>query len=197
MKIGKILLFLFLGLFAFVLMLGGCVYSGYNKAVAMDEQVNSAWAQVENQLQRRFDLIPNIVSTVQGVTKQEKDVFLGIAKSRESYFQAKTTGAKVKAAGMFESALSRLLVLKESYPQLRSNENFLKLQDTVEGSENRLSVERKRYNDSVRVMNTFSRKLLGKLYCSLAGVEKSEYFEIAEEIKAVPKIDFNGEANDG
>ena len=197
MKIGKILLVMFLGFLAFCVLAGGCVYSGYNKAVALDENVGSAWAQVENQLQRRFDLIPNLVETVKGVTQQEKDVFLGIAQSRESYFQAKTTGAKVQAAGMFESALSRLLVLKENYPQLRSNENFLKLQDTVEGTENRLSVERKRYNDTVRALNTFSRKLLGRFYCSLAGVEKAEYFEITEEAKAVPKVDFTGESNGG
>lgn len=192
MKAGKILLFILLAFVGSIVLVGGCFYSGYNKAVAMDEQVNSSWAQVENQLQRRFDLIPNIVSTVKGVTQQEKDVFLGIAKSRESYFQAKSTGAKVKAAGMFESALSRLLVLKESYPQLRSNENFLKLQDTVEGTENRLSVERKRYNDAVKIVNTYSRKLLGRIFCSFAGVEKAEYFEVTEEVKAVPKIDFGG-----
>jgi len=197
MKAGKILLFIMLAFVGSIVLVGCSFYSGYNKAITLDEQVKSSWAQVENQLQRRFDLIPNIVSTVKGVTQQEKDVFLGIAKSRESYFQAKSTGAKVKAAGMFESALSRLLVLKESYPQLRSNENFLKLQDTVEGTENRLSVERKRYNDSVKTINTFSRKLLGRIYCSMAGVEKAEYFEVTDEAKAVPKIDFTGESKDG
>ena len=98
---------------------------------------------------------------------------------------------------MFESALSRLLVLREAYPELKSNQSFLKLQDSIEGTENRLGTERKRYNDKVRDLNTFSRKLLGRLYASLAGVEKAEYFEVAEEAKAVPKVDFTGESEGG
>ena len=192
---------------AFVLMLvalviglvivGGCVVSGYNKAVVLDEQVNANWAQVENQLQRRFDLVPNLVETVKGVAAHEKEVFLGIAKARESYFQAKTTAAKAKAAGIFESALSRLLVLRETYPQLKANQSFLKLQDSLEGTENRLSVERMRYNEAVKTLNTFSRRLLGRFYASLAGVEPAEYFEVAEEAKAVPKVDFTGKLPEG
>ncbi len=197
MSFGRVLLVFFAVVVIGVLLIGGCLYSGYNRAVAMDEGVEAAWAQVENQLQRRFDLIPNLVETVKGVAQQEKDVFLGIAKSRESYFQAKTVGEKVRAANTFESALSRLLVLRENYPELKSNQSFLKLQDSVEGTENRLSVERKRYNDSVRALNTFSRRLLGRLYCALAGVEKAEYFEVAEEAKAVPKVDFTGDSSGG
>lgn len=190
MNFGKILVTMLVSVLVAVFIVGGCAYSGYNKAVALDEQVQSTWAQVENQLQRRYDLIPNLVETVKGVTQQEQDVFLGIAKSREAYFQAKTPADKVEAARGVESFLSRLLVLRETYPELKSNESFLKLQDSLEGTENRLSVERKRYNDSVQTLNTFSRKLLGRLYCSLAGVEKAEYFEVAEEAKATPKVDF-------
>lgn len=193
MSFGKVILVFFGAILVGLLVVGGCVYSGYNRAVVMDEGVSAAWAQVENQLQRRFDLIPNLVATVKGVAEQEKDVFLGIAKARKAYFQAKsggTLGDKVRAAGGFQSALSRLLVLREAYPELKSNQSFMKLQDSVEGTENRLSVERKRYNDVVRQLNTYSRKLLGRLYCSLAGVEKAEYFEVGEEAKAVPKIDF-------
>jgi LemA protein len=200
MSFGKVVLVFFGAMVVGLLIVGGCVYSGYNRAVAMDEGVSAAWAQVENQLQRRFDLIPNLVETVKGVAEQEKDVFLGIANARKAYFQAKEGGslaAKVRAAGGFESALSRLLVLRETYPELKSNQSFLKLQDSVEGTENRLSVERKRYNDNVKQLNTFSRKLLGRLYCSLAGVEKAEYFEVAEEAKAVPKIDFTGSDSTG
>ena len=197
MNLGKVLLIMMVAILGGVVLVGGCLYGGYNRAITMDEGVKSAWAQVENQLQRRFDLIPNLVETVKGVAAQEKDVFLGIAKARESYFQAKSVGQKVKAAGMFESALSRLLVLREAYPELKSNQSFLKLQDSVEGTENRLSVERKRYNDTVRVLNTYSRKLLGRLYCSLAGVEKAEYFEVAEEVKATPKISFTQEPTGG
>ncbi len=172
-------------------LMGGCaVYNGYNTAIAMDEEVKSSWAQVDNQLQRRFDLIPNLIETVKGVAKQEEKIYLGVAKSREAYFQSKTVADKAKAAGSFESALSRLLVLRETYPQLRSNESFMKFQDTLEGTENRLSVERKRYNDSVKRLNTFTRQLLGRLYANLAGVGPAEYFEIEEAAKAVPKVNF-------
>ncbi len=174
-----------------MLVVGGCFYSGYNKAVSLDETVSSKWAQVESQLQRRFDLIDNLVGTVKGVSGHEKEVFLGLANARKSYFQADSTGAKAKAAGMFQSALSRLLVLKESYPELKANENFMKLQDSIEGTENRLATERKRYNEAVKELNTFTRKLLGRLYAGMAGVEKAEYFEVSEAAKAVPKVDFS------
>ena len=144
---------------------GGCVYSGYNQAVTLDEAVKGRWAQVEIQLQRRFELIPNLVHTVKGVAGQA-------------------------AAGTFESALSRLLVLREAYPQLKSNQSFLKLQDQLEGTENRLAVERKRYNDAVREVNTFRRRLLGRFYAGLAGVEQAQYFEVTEAARTAPKVKF-------
>lgn len=197
MNLGKVLLIILLAFVGGIVIVGGCVYSGYNRAITLDEDVQAGWAQVENQLQRRFDLIDNLVETVKGFAGQEEKIFLGVAEARKSYFQAKSVGQKAKAAGIFESALSRLLVLREAYPELKSNESFLKLQDSLEGTENRLSVERKRYNEAVKRLNTFSRKLLGRLYASLAGVEKAEYFEIAEEAKAVPKVDFStGSAGD-
>jgi len=173
-----------------LVMIGGCVYKGYTRAVTLDEEVNSRWAQVENQLQRRFDLIPNLIETVKGVAGQEEKIYLGVAEARKAYFQAGSVREKAKAAGMFESALSRLLVLRESYPQLKSNESFMKLQDQLEGTENRLSVERKRYNDAVKNLNTFIRKPLGGFYAGLANVEKAEYFEIEETAKTAPKVDF-------
>jgi LemA protein len=145
---------------------------------------------VENQLQRRYDLIPNLIETVKGVAAQEETIFLGVAEARRSYFQADTVAEKAEAAGDVERALSRLLLLREAYPQLRSNESFLKLQDQLEGTENRLAVERMRYNEAVRELNTFSRQLLGRLYTSLAGVERAEYFEIEDAARAVPKVDF-------
>ena len=197
MSLGRVFAVFVVVVLGGILLVGGCIYSGYNKAIALDEDVKSGWAQVENQLQRRWDLIPNLVETVKGVAAQEQEVFLGIAKARESYFQAKSVGQKAKAAGIFESALSRLLVLRETYPELKSNQSFLKLQDSIEGTENRLGVERKRYNEKVKQLNTFSRKLLGRLYASLAGVEQAEYFEVAEEAKAVPKVDFTGESKGG
>ncbi len=197
MKLGKVLLIFLVAVLGGVLLVGGCIYGGYNKAVAFDEDVKGAWAEVDNQLLRRFELIPNIVQTVKGFAGQEKDIFLGVAEARKSYFKAQSVGQKAKAATMFESALSRLLVLREAYPELKSNQSFLKLQDTLEGTENRLTVARKRYNDSVRVVNTFSRKMLGRLYASLAGVEKAEYFEISQEAKTAPKVNFSNETKGG
>jgi LemA protein len=172
------------------LLAGGCVYSGYNQAITYDEAVKSQWAQVENQLQRRFELIPNLIETVKGVAKQEEKIFLGVAEARKAYFQADSINAKAKAAGGMEGALSRLLLLRETYPQLKSDQSFLKLQDQLEGTENRLSVERKRYNDAVRQLNTYIRKLLGRFYAGLAGVGKAEYFEIEEAARATPKVKF-------
>ena len=200
MSLGKVLVVFLVAVLLAGLLVGGCIYGGYNRAVALDEEVKSAWAQVENQLQRRYDLIPNLVETVKGVAGQEKDVFLGIAEARKAYFQAKSSGSvgqKARAAGMFESALSRLLVLREAYPELKSNQSFLKLQDSVEGTENRLGVERRRFNETVKHLNTFSRRLLGRLYASLAGVEQAEYFEVTEEVKVTPKISFTGESEGG
>ncbi len=194
MKLGKILLLMMLALVGAVGFVGCTGCRGYNTAITLDEDVNAAWAQVENQLQRRFDLIPNIVETVKGTAAHEEKVFTNIANARKAYSNAKSVGAKVKAANGFESALSRLLVIREAYPDLKANQSFMKLQDTVEGTENRLSVERKRYNDAVKDLNTFTRKLLGRLYASLAGVEKAEYFEVTDEAKEVPKVDFGGDS---
>ena len=193
MKVLQVLLLL-IGLFVLLLLLGGgCVLQGYNKAIALNEAVDNAWSEVENQLQRRYDLIPNLVETVKGVAKQEKDVFLGIAKAREAYFQAKTPDEKIAAAGDVERALSRLLLLREAYPELRSNEAFLKLQDQIEGTENRLTVARQRYNDQVRQLNTFVRQFPGRFFAALAGVGPREYFEIEAEAAQRPNVDFSGE----
>jgi LemA protein len=175
------------------LLVGGCVYTGYNKAVRLDEQVDGQWAQVENQLQRRYDLIPNLVETVKGLAEQEKEIFLGVAEARKSYFQADGRDAKAQAATGVERALSRLLMLRERYPQLRSNEAFLKLQDQLEGTENRISVERKRYNDAVRALNTYRRELFGRFVTTLAGIDEAEYFEAPEEAQEVPQVNFTDE----
>lgn len=183
--------FLFCVFMMFALALTGLGY--YNTAVNLEETVHKQWAQVDNALQRRFDLIPSLVETVKGAGIQEQKVFLGIAEARQGYFSAKSTADKAVAAGTLESALSRLLMFKEEYPQLRSNENFLKLQDSIEGSENRLSVERGKYNERVAGLNQFIRGFPSSFFASLAGVEKAEYFEIPEEAKAVPKVNFTGE----
>lgn len=170
---------------------GGCVYQGYRQAINLDEAVHSQWSNVETQLQRRYDLIPNLVETAKGLGLQEQKVFLGIANARKAYSGAQTVNEKAQAAGQLEGSLARLLVIAENYPQLRSSEAFLKLQDSIEGSENRLSVERKRYNDAVQELNKFVRPFPGSFFASLAHVQLATYFKVEEEAKAVPKVDFS------
>ncbi len=146
--------------------------------------------QVENQLKRRYDLIPNLVETVKGYAKHEKELFENIAQARTQYFQAKDVKGKVDASNRLEGALSRLLLLKETYPVLKANESFLKLQDSLEGTENRIAVERKRYNDSVQLLNTYIRTFMGRFYSAFANVSKAEYYEIPDAEKAAPKVTF-------
>ena len=124
MSASKILLVVLAVIVGMVLLAGGCVLGGYNRAITLDEGVKNQWAQVENQLQRRFELIPNLLETVKGVAKQEEKIFLGVANARKAYFQANTVNQKAQAAAGFERALSRLLVLREQYPQLKSNQVF-------------------------------------------------------------------------
>ncbi len=174
----------------FVFIMGGKIISGYNNVIAMDENVKGKWAQVENQLKRRYDLIPNLVETVKGYAKHEKELFENIAEARTKYFQAKNVTGKIQASNRLEGALSRLLLLKETYPVLKANESFLKLQDSLEGTENRIAVERKRYNDSVQMLNTYIRTFFGRFYAMFAGVSKADYFEIPEGEKAAPKVKF-------
>ena len=162
----------------------------YNKVVSLDEQVKSQWAQVENQLKRRFDLIPNLVATTKGYAKHEKEIFEDIANARTKYFKADSVEGKVQAANGFERALSRLLMLQEQYPNLKANESFLKLQDSLEGTENRIAVERKRYNDAVRRLNIYRRTVVGRFIAALAGVEAAKYFETPESEQQVPKVKF-------
>jgi len=163
---------------------------GYDSVITMDEAVKAQWAQVENQLKRRYDLIPNLVETVKGYAKHEKELFENIANARTKYFQAGSVKGKVKAANQLEGFLSRLLVLREAYPQLKANQSFLKLQDSLEGTENRIAVERKRYNDSVRQLNTYVRTFFGRFFATFAGVSNAEYYEIPEGEKAVPGVKF-------
>lgn len=162
----------------------------YNRPIRMKESVDAQWAQVENQLKRRYDLIPNLVETVKGFAAQEKAVFLGIAEARKAYFSAQTVDQKAQAAGGLEGALSRLLFLQEKYPELKSNENFLKLQDSLEGTENRISVERKRYNDEVRVLNTFVKTFPGRIFAAFAGVGPAQYFDIPQVQAEAPAVKF-------
>ncbi len=162
----------------------------YNQVVSMDEQVKSQWAQVENQLKRRYDLIPNLVETVKGYAKHEREIFENIANARTKYFQANTVKDKIQASQQLEGVLSRLLMLKETYPQLKANESFLKLQDSLEGTENRIAVERMRYNNDVKALNTYRRTVFGRFIASLAGVNEAQYYEIPQAEQETPKVKF-------
>jgi len=175
-----------------VVAIGAVMYGvgQYNKVIAMDEQVKSQWAQVENQLKRRYDLIPNLVEVVKGYATHEKELFEHIADARTKYFQAPTPKDKIAASGQLEGVLSRLLVLQETYPQLKANESFMKLHDDLAGTENRIAVERMRYNDTVKLLNTYRRSVFGKFFASLAGVNEAQYYDIPEAEKEAPKVKF-------
>jgi LemA protein len=166
------------------------IINGYDTAIKMDEAVKEKWAQVDTQLKRRYDLIPNLVETVKGYAKHERELFKYIADARTKYFQANSVREKIAAATALEGVLSRLLLLQERYPQLRANESFLKLQDSLEGTENRIAVARKRYNDAVRDLNTFRRTFFGRFFATLAGISGAEYYEIPEIEKEVPEVRF-------
>ena len=161
--------------------------NGYNNAIAMDENIKGSWAQVENQLKRRYDLIPNLVETVKGYASHEKELFENIANARTKYFQANSVNDKVKASNQLEGVLSRLLLLREAYPDLKANQSFLKLQDSLEGTENRIAVERKRYNEAVQILNTYIRTFFGRFFASFAGVSKADYYEVPEGQEATPR----------
>ena len=194
----KVLL-LFVAVLIGVALLGaGCAFRGYNTAIGYDQDVKAQWAQVENQLQRRFDLYQSLEATVKGVAGQEQEVFGAIADARSKYLSADRTGSvsdKAQAASDIENVMSRarsqLLVLFENYPQLRSSESFMKFQDSIEGTENRLAVERNQFNETVRRLNTFARQFPGKWFANLAGVEQAKFYEAPPESKAAPKVDFS------
>lgn len=174
-----------------LLIVGGCAIRGYDKVITLSEAVDSSWAQVENRLQQRFDLVPNLVATVKGYATHEQQVFANVTEARKAYTGAATRAQKVKAANMFEGALSRLLVIREAYPELKANANFMTLQAQLEGTENRIAVERKRYNDAVRALNTYCRTFVGRMFAGWAGVEPAEYFKAAKEAQTAPKVDFS------
>ncbi len=164
--------------------------SKYNIFVVQGEQITAQWAQVENQYQRRFDLIPNIVETVKGVAKQEQTVFGQIAEARTRYSGARTADQKAQAATQVESALGRLLVIAENYPVLQSSQAYRDLIVTLEGTENRISVERMKYNDLVRVFDTNIKRFPTSLVAPVFGIKERAYFEVPKENQVVPKVNF-------
>ena len=180
-----------MALFMVFVLGGGCmVYSAYKTSISLDEEVQTKWADIEVDLQRRYDLIPNVAETVKGYAAHEKDLFENIAKSRERYFSANSRSEKAEAASGFGSVLSRLLVLKETYPQLKANENFRGLMVQLEGTENRIAEKRRRYNESVKNLNTHIRGPIGSIASSWAGVEKADRFKMDESAKDAPSVDF-------
>jgi LemA protein len=174
-----------------VLAFFGMYVSTKNTLVQKNEAVKSAWSQVDVVLQRRADLIPNLVETVKGYAKQEQTVFGDIAKARSALLSAGTPQQKIAANGQLDGALGRLLLIVENYPQLKSNENFLRLQDELAGTENRIAIERKRYNDTLQDYNTYLLKFPNNLYAGYAGYkENTAYFQASEGSRVTPKVDF-------
>jgi len=172
--------------------LGSAYFGRRNQMVVKREAVNAAWAQVDVVLQRRADLIPNLVETVKGYAVQEQKVFGDIAAARAALIGAKTPADKIAANGQLDSALSRLLVIVENYPQLKSNENFMRLQDELAGTENRIAVERRRYNDTVQDYNTYIALFPNSLVAGFAGFARNDaYFKTEEGARQAPKVNFD------
>lgn len=164
---------------------------GYNKAVNLEQGAEKAWADIDAALQRRLDLVPNLVNTVKGYAGHEKELFENIAKSREKYFQADTRAGKIEASNQLTGFLSRLLMLQERYPDLKANQNFLDLQVALEGTENRINVARTRYNEAARLLNSYTKQVFGSYFCKKANVEAVEYFQATEQAKTeVPTVEF-------
>ena len=162
----------------------------YNTFVSMDEAVKGAWAQVESQLQRRYDLIPNLVETVKGYARHEKNVFIEVTNARAKVGGATTVSEKIGANNELSTALSRLLVVVERYPDLKANQNFIRLQDELAGTENRIAVERRRYNDTVKTYNVAIRSFPANLLAGMFGFEKAAFFEAPATAKATPQVKF-------
>src|SRR5438105_7145942 len=189
MKKGLIVLIVFV---VVALMLGNSLISRRNQMAVEREAVNAAWAQVDVVLQRRADLIPNLVETVKGFAAQEQTVFGDIAKARSALLGAHSPAEKITANGQLDSALGRLLVVVENYPQLRSNENFLRLQDELAGTENRIAVERRRYNEAVQDYNTFIALFPNSLVAGIGGFTRNDaYFKTDEGARTAPKVNFD------
>ena len=164
----------------------------YNSLVAMRQRTNQAFADIDVQLKQRHDLIPNLVETVKGIAKQEQTVFGDIAKARSALLSAGTPEGKIAANQQLDGALGRLLAIAENYPQLKSNENFLRLQDELAGTENRIAVERKRYNDTLQDYNTYVQQFPNNIFAQWAGFKpNSAYFAAAPGSREVPKVNFS------
>ena len=163
---------------------------GYNRAVNFKQGAQKAWADVDAALQRRLDLVPNLVNIVKGYATHEKELFENIAKSREKYFQADTRAGKMEATGELSSFLSRLMMLQENYPQLKASENFRDLQAQLEGTENRINQCRRLYNEAAKNLNAYTDEFFGSFFCKRANVEPVEFFKAEEKAKEAPEVKF-------
>ena len=179
---------LLIGVGLLAMPLAGC---SYNKFVGQEEAIKAQWAQVENQLQRRNDLIPNLVETVKGYAQHEQGVFKDIADARSRLLSAKSPEEKIEAANQQTSALGRLLAVVENYPQLKANEQFNRLMDELSGTENRLAVERMRYNQKVEEYNAARRQFPANVTAKMFGFKEYPYFQAPPDVKQVPKVDFS------
>jgi LemA protein len=189
MKVGLIVVVVVL---IVAVMFGGMYFGRRNQMAIKKEAVNAAWAQVDVVLQRRADLIPNLVETVKGFATQEQTVFIEIAKAREGYMNATTPADKIAANSKLEASLAKVLVLTENYPQLKSNENFLRLQDELSGTENRIAVERRRYNEVVQDYNTYIALFPNSVVAGMSGFTRNDaYFKTEEGARQVPKVSFS------
>lgn len=186
---------------AAVVLLCGITYSSYNKLVLLDEETSSAWSQVENQYQRRYDLIPNLVNTVKGYAKHEESVLRELTEARSKAGGVISVDSSIldnpekmaefqKVQNELGASLQRLLAVTENYPELKANQNFLALQDELEGTENRISVERKRFNDSVKAYNSTMRRFPMNLLAGMFGFEKKNYFAAEAAAAKAPEVQF-------
>lgn len=176
-----------------VIVLAVFLISIYNSLVQLRQRVQNSWAQVDVQLKRRYDLIPNLVNTVKGYAAHETELFEEVTRLRSQWGEAKAAGdgaESIKAAGLMESALGRLMVVVENYPELKANQNFLALQDELAGTENRISTERRRYNEAVASYNVKIRKFPNSLFAGSMGLERKTPFEAQAEAATAPKVEF-------
>lgn len=192
MKKGCIIAGISLAVLAIIFIIA-CI-STYNGLIGHEEQVEKGWSEIDNMLQRRADLIPNLVETVKGYAAHEEQIFSDVAEARSRLLGAQGVESKAQAAGALNGALGRLLAIAENYPNLKADQSFLRLQDELAGTENRIAVARSRYNDAVRAYNQAIRSIPGVFFAPMLGMDKRPYFEIQDEAdREVPSVDFGGE----
>ena len=187
---GSAVLIALIAIIAIIVIAAMMIVPKYNNLVTGEETVDAAWAQVENQLQRRFDLVPNLVNTVKGYAEHEEEIFTQIADARTQYGNANTVEETADANNELSSALARLLVVVENYPNLKADVQFTRLMDELAGTENRLTVARKDYNDTVQQFNNDVRRFPGNLIAGMFSFEQKDYFEIKEGVEEAPAVDF-------